>query len=200
MEPDNSLSALNRDNVYRCTEVIAQVTPTPENRYLDYAILKLDRSTGRAGLSYASEDHLNIQDRIAVLGHPSGLPMKIAADAFVMCTETNDPFFVTNLDTFGSNSGSPVINTSTYQVEGILVRGETDYVLSDDGSCVQVNRCPESGGVNCAGENATKMAVVADDVPDSPVFKSIGLNCFSSLFLVLFSLVLSYQNKQKDVF
>ncbi|WP_420540401.1 S46 family peptidase (plasmid) [Paenibacillus polymyxa] len=33
-------------------------------------------------------------------------------------------FFVANLDTYGGNSGSPVFNSDTHEVEGILVRGE----------------------------------------------------------------------------
>jgi V8-like Glu-specific endopeptidase len=186
MEPDNSLSILTPNNIFKCEEVIAQVIPTQENQYLDYAIIKLDRPTGRAGLDFATEDHLEALKNVAVLGHPSGLPMKIASEAFVMSNETSDPFFVTNLDTFGSNSGSPVINTATYQVEGILVRGVNDYALSGDGSCVQVNRCPESGGTNCAGENATKMAMLAEQIPES----SADLNCYPTFLLVLVLIVL----------
>ena len=186
MESDNSLATLTKDNIYRCTEVITQVLPTQENQYLDYAIIKLDRPTGRVGLDFATEDHLEVQKNVAVLGHPSGLPMKIASDAFVMSNAAANPFFVTNLDTFGSNSGSPVINTATYQVEGILVRGVNDYALSDDSSCIQVNRCPESGGTNCTGENATKMAMLAEQIPESPA----DLNCFPTFLLVLALIVL----------
>lgn len=187
MEPDNSLSILTPNNIFKCEEVIAQVTPTRDNQYLDYAIIKLDRPTGRVGLDFATEDHLEALRNVSVLGHPSGLPMKIASEAFVMSNEASDPFFVTNLDTFGSNSGSPVINTATYQVEGILVRGVNDYTLSKDSSCVQVNRCPETGGANCAGENATKMAMIAEQIPESPA----DLNCFPTFLsvLVLASLV-----------
>ncbi len=161
MESSNSLATLTKENVFQCAEVIAQEVPSQENRYLDYAIIKLDRPTGRAGLDYVTDDLLETQNNVAVLGYPSGLPLKIASNAFVMSNSANDPFFVANLDTFGSNSGSPVINANTYRVEGILVRGMTDYVPSSDGSCIQVNRCPESGGLNCAGENATKMARLA---------------------------------------
>lgn len=185
MQTDNSLAALSAENVFKCEEVIAQVSPNPENQYLDYAIIKLDRPTGRAGLDYVTEDLLEAQNNVAVLGYPSGLPLKIASNAFVMSNDNNDPFFITNLDTFGSNSGSPVINTATYQVEGILVRGTTDYVLSGDGSCIQVNRCPESGGPNCAGENATKMTRLAELISDNTVADSSGLNCYSNLLLIL---------------
>ena len=185
MKSGDSLAPLSQENVYRCAEVIAQGLPESENQYLDYAIIKLDRPTGRVGLNFTTEDQLKAQDNVAVLGHPSGLPMKIASDAFVMNNEGSNPFFVTNLDTFGSNSGSPVINMNSYQVEGVLVSGVTDYVLSEDGSCVQVNRCPEGGGTNCAGENATKMAMLADKIPDSTNTNSEELNCFPSLLIVL---------------
>lgn len=184
MEAEDSIAALTSENVFKCTEVIAQVLPDQNNQYMDYAIIKLDRPTGRTGLAYASEDALEAQSNVAVLGHPSGLPMKVASDAFVMSNQANDPFFVTNLDTFGSNSGSPVINISSYQVEGVLVRGEIDYVLSVDGSCVQVNRCPESGA-NCTGENATKMARLAERIPNSDITISDKFNCLSGLLGIL---------------
>lgn len=185
MESSSSMAALTVDDVFKCTEVIAQVTPRQDDQSLDYAIIKLDRPSGRAGLAYATNDHLEAQDRVAVLGYPSGLPMKIASDAFVMSNTTSDPFFVANLDTFGSNSGSPVINTDTYQVEGILVRGMTDYVLSDDQTCVRVNHCPESGGANCSGENATKMAMLAEQIQASTTSTSHGPNCFPGLLSIL---------------
>ncbi len=185
MESSNSLAALTKENVFQCAEVIAQEIPSQENQYLDYAIIKLDRTTGRAGLDYVTDDLLEAQNNVAVLGYPSGLPMKIASNAIVISNDGNDPFFVANLDTFGSNSGSPVINTNTYQVEGILVRGMTDYVLSSDGSCVQVNHCPEGGGPNCAGENATKMARLATLIPESAAVGPNGLNCYPNLLLML---------------
>jgi hypothetical protein len=116
--------------------------------------------------------------------------MKIASEAFVISNDPGDPFFITNLDTFGSNSGSPVINVKTYQVEGILVRGEIDYVISEDSSCVQVNRCPESGGTNCSGENATKMAMLAERIQESSTNNPGGLNCFPNLMLVIAGTVL----------
>jgi V8-like Glu-specific endopeptidase len=167
LESNDSFAPLTKDNIFKCTEVIAQTTPSQDNQYLDYAILKLDRPTGRKGLAYATDDHLTSQDNLAVLGYPSGLPQKIASNAYVMSNDANSPTFVTNLDTFGSNSGSPVINTNIYQVEGILVSGSTDYVLSGDGSCVRVNRCPEGGSITCAGETAVKMTMLAERISEN---------------------------------
>jgi V8-like Glu-specific endopeptidase len=191
MASDSALAELTKDDVFECAEVLAQALPAQENGYLDYAIIKLERPTGRAGLAYSTGDLLQAQDNVAVMGYPSGLPQKIASNAFVLSNDSSSPFFVANLDTFGSNSGSPVINTSTYQVEGILVRGTTDYVLSSEATCVQVNRCPEGGDANCAGENATKMAMLAERISESIASGSgglnWGLNCSPAL---LFALVL----------
>jgi hypothetical protein len=185
MESSNSLAALTKDDVFRCSKVVAQAIPSQENQYLDYAIIKLDRPTGRAGLDYVTDDLLEAQTNVAVLGYPSGLPLKVASNAYVISNDVNDPFFVANLDTFGSNSGSPVINANSYQVEGILVRGMTDYVLSSDEACIQVNHCPEGGGLNCEGENATKMARLATSIPDSTDTEPSRLNCYPNLLLIL---------------
>lgn len=185
MESGDSLAKVTKENIFYCAEVIAQATSSPENRSPDYAVIRLDRLPERAGLDYATGDGLKAEDRVAVIGYPSGLPMKIASDATVMSNVTSDSFFIANLDTFGSNSGSPVINVATYQVEGILVSGMPDYVLSGDDLCVEVNRCPESGGINCAGENVTKMAMVAGQIPESTTKASNGLNCFPNTLLVI---------------
>jgi hypothetical protein len=185
MQGDNSLTTLSKNNVFECSGVIAKETPTTENQYLDYALIKLDRPTGRMVLDYSTDGNLQAQDQVAVIGYPSGLPLKIASDAFVMSSESGNPFFIANLDTFGSNSGSPVINADTYQVEGIVVSGMPDYALSDDGSCVQVNRCPDSGGDNCLGEYATKMERIYEFIPESSSTAPDSLNCLPNLLLVL---------------
>ncbi|KAA3642342.1 MAG: serine protease [Chloroflexi bacterium] len=163
MAPDGELAPVERDNVYGCQEVVAQQN-TPEE---DYAILRLDRPAQQTPLPVASQA-VNLGDPVAVIGHPSGLPIKIASDANVIQTTgvtqsesgellSVDSLFVTNLDTFGGNSGSPVINTDTYEVVGILVGGDEDYVQSSEELCVEVNRCDLSG-VGCTGESVTKMS------------------------------------------
>jgi len=185
MESENLLATITRENVFECKEVLSQITPTQDNGFLDYAIIKLDRSTNRAGLEYTTDDLTKAQEQVVVLGYPSGLPLKIASNAFVISNNRDNPFFIANLDTFGSNSGSPVINTETYQVEGILVRGTTDYVLSNEGACIQVNRCPESGSVHCEGENATKMSVVAEAISENTASDLESLICLTNLLLVI---------------
>jgi hypothetical protein len=59
---------------------------------------------------------------------------------------------VANLDTYGGNSGSPVFNHRTGEVEGILVRGENDYVYDPGQGCQVSNRCASDV---CRGEDVT---------------------------------------------
>lgn len=85
-----------------------------------------------------------------VIGHPVGLPTKFAGGAAIRNNQP-DAFFVANLDTYGGNSGSPVFNSDTHEVEGILVRGDKDFV--QQGNCQVSLICPDTG---CRGEDCTR--------------------------------------------
>jgi hypothetical protein len=67
----------------------------------------------------------------------------------------NNVYFRANLDTYGGNSGSAVFDANTGVVEGILVRGENDFVTR--GSCRATNYCPANG---CRGEDVTHITNV----------------------------------------
>ncbi len=126
----------------------------------DWAVVRLDRSVpDHPPLPFRSSGKIPDGEAIHVIGHPSGLPRKIAGGSSV---RDNSPstHFVANLDTYGGNSGSPVFSSATHQVEGILVRGETDYVSV--GSCNQSVVCPDTG---CRGEDVTRATEFAATVP-----------------------------------
>jgi V8-like Glu-specific endopeptidase len=109
---------------------------------LDYTLFELKKEVrGREPLLFRRSGKIQLGEKLVVIGHPSGLPTKIADQAEVR--EVNDIYFKANLDTFGGNSGSPVINTATGEVEGILVRGTTDYVTDEEKNCKRVNQLPD---------------------------------------------------------
>ena len=103
------------------------------------------------------------------MGHPSGLPLKFANGAQVKDT-SNASYFVANLDTYGGNSGSPVFNEDDGTVEGILVRGDTDFVR--DNGCFISNVCPTTG---CRGEDVTRTTEFAGDVPETTPVPDLSL-------------------------
>ena len=88
-----------------------------------------------------------------VIGHPSGLPTKIS-DGAIVRENANKVFFQSTLDTFGGNSGSAVFDAKTGLVEGILVRGERDYVQDPVMNCSRPKVCKVT---ECRGEDVTRI-------------------------------------------
>ncbi|PIK15753.1 serine protease [Halobacteriovorax sp. JY17] len=143
-------------DVYKCSEVVDQVLERGSEN--DYAVIKLDRKVeGITPLKFRKEGKVDASSEMVVIGHPSGLPTIIDDKGSIRENE-NDFYFVANLDTFGGNSGSAVLNVSTGEVEGILVRGETDYEYvaqdSENGGCKIVLKCDEG---DCRGEDVTRI-------------------------------------------
>ena len=144
------VSAFESSQIYSCKKVISQKLVTDDYQHSDYAVIELDREVeGVTPLEYRKEGTIEKDTPLVVIGHPSGLPMK-AADGAVVKTQGNATlneklsrrpyFFAANLDTFGGNSGSPVFNTTTKLVEGILVKGREDYKEDPNYQCYVLNR------------------------------------------------------------
>jgi hypothetical protein len=143
--------------VYGCKELIGR---QQINDGADWALVRLDRPVaGHAPLKLDLTGKIKKGDEVLVIGHPSGLPTKIAGGAHVR-DASKEGFFVANLDTYGGNSGSAVFDSRTGLVEGILVRGEQDFVQKN--GCFVSNVCPVDG---CRGEDVTKILNVADKIP-----------------------------------
>lgn len=159
---DRDLTKMPSKEVYHCKSIVKrELQPGTQGR--DYALVRLDRVVeGRRPLAIRREGKLAENEGIAVIGHPSGLPTKIADGAKVRKNEDSKPYFVANLDTYGGNSGSAVFNIATGEVEGILVRGETDFIYDSDKSCFKSNVCTEAG---CNGEDVTKISFLVDHIP-----------------------------------
>jgi Trypsin-like peptidase domain len=141
----------------------------------DWALVRLDRAVvGRTPVKLRVSGKVGNTQSLFVIGHPSGLPQKYAPGAKVR-DNSPGPFFVANLDTYGGNSGSPVFNASTGKVEGILVRGENDYV--SNGSCNVSMVCPTTG---CRGEDVTRTGIWTGKIPKSKaVVRASGVSAKS---------------------
>jgi V8-like Glu-specific endopeptidase len=164
-------------NTYKCKSIISRDLDDETNA--DFAVIKLDRNVeGRSPLKFRSSGKISNNSPIVVIGHPSGLPMKIADGANVR-SNGEDLFFVGNLDTFGGNSGSPVFNNDTGLVEGILVRGENDYdwVQDEDGRfCRETKKCRDNA---CRGEDVSRITKVTG-LPEVPSSNDIYNQLFAN--------------------
>lgn len=160
---------LKKDDVYKC----ATVVDASYTMDADYAIVKLDRKTVNKTPVKLSDDAANYKKdaSVFVVGHPTGLPLKIAMGARVK-REVSDNQFLTNLDTFAGNSGSPIFN-SKKEVVGILVSGEKDYYYDSVEGCVRPNVCDDVDGIcntmsrlTATGETGTKIKLVTKVLSD----------------------------------
>jgi hypothetical protein len=138
--------------VYGCKNVVKQLLSSGA----DYSLVETDRPVqGIEPLRIDRTDKLKVSDPVFVIGHPAGLPAKFDGGANVRSWANDKSYFVANLDTYGGNSGSPVFNANTLEVEGILVRGETDYIFDSQKNCSLSNRCLDD---ECSGEDVTSIA------------------------------------------
>jgi hypothetical protein len=144
---------VKKSKVYGCKEIVARKLNKVTKE--DWAIVKLKRPvTDRRFLKVRKYGDLQNSDKLSLMGFPSGLPLKIATNGKLR-ENKNENYFVAELDAFHVNSGSPVINERTLEVEGILVRGEKDFETVT--GCENLKIC-ESG--RCRGEDVTKILSV----------------------------------------
>ncbi len=144
-------------NIYSCKKIISSYLSLPLG--LDYALVQLDRRVnGRTPLKIQNNKIIEKNASLFVIGSPSGLPLKVAIGAKVR--ENLHPFyFNANLDTFQGNSGSAVFNAETGFVEGILVRGDEDFVPNYEKGCIEINRCADN---KCRGEDVTRLTAIPE--------------------------------------
>ncbi|PCI36901.1 MAG: peptidase [Elusimicrobia bacterium] len=146
-------------DVYSCKELLGS---TVQGGGPDWALIRLDRKVvGHAPLKITRDGVPAKGTPLVVIGHPAGLPTKIAGGAYVR-DNTKTGYFIANLDTYGGNSGSAVFNGHSGQIEGILVRGETDFVYDRANSCRRSKVCSDEG---CRGEDVTNVDEVASLIP-----------------------------------
>lgn len=156
----NTTTEIPKSEVYVPVEVVSR---KQDDNGPDYAVLRVDRKiTDHIPLPLHLDGTVGVGDELYVVGHPTGLPMKLADRGFVRSVSSQG-YFVSNLDTFGGNSGSPVLKAGTVTVEGILVRGDTDYVPKD--YCQVAFACPSTG---CRGEDATEVSFIGSSVKSGP--------------------------------
>lgn len=141
-------------DVYSCKEIVAHEYTGKQ----DYALVRLDRAV--IGHRVLPIDTTPVQpgDEVFVVGHPSGLPTKVTLGGKVRSQESG--YFVTNLDTYGGNSGSAVFSAASNAIVGILVRGESDFVTGRENGkmCRVSNVCKEDA---CRGEDVTNISYIS---------------------------------------
>jgi len=142
------------DNLYQ----IDHMDYVLNNGVEDWGVAYLTRDVvGRTPLNYRTSGTPDIGTPLILVGHPWGLPMKVAPNAEVKTYPSDSNYFQANTDSYAGNSGSMVVNADTFEVEGILVVGNADFAYDAGNTCCRSNVCSDSTG--CLGdfEGVTKI-------------------------------------------
>jgi hypothetical protein len=122
---------IKKEDVYSVQEIVAQQFT---QNGPDWAILRLDRPCNRAALKLGSGKPAK-GSTVYALGYPDGLPLKIAPAAKTISEIGPNGCFFAAIDTYKGNSGCPILDASTNEVQGILIDGGTDFRRIENGTC-----------------------------------------------------------------
>lgn len=138
---DQSRITVSAEDVYFAVGIVGK----KESGNNDWSLIELDRPVlNHIPLTITRrKKKIAINAPLIVIGHPWGFPRKYDSGGQVQ--KSSGLYFNANLDTYGGNSGSAVLNTETHEVEGILIAGNRDWAKDEAGSCYRTNYCPDSG-------------------------------------------------------
>lgn len=154
---------VSADEVYRCSEVIAH-----SSGYPDWSLVRLERQVaGHTPLLLRRTGQVTNGQELLVIGHPWGVPRKYDAGGTVR-DATPSTFFQANVDTYVGSSGSPVLDRSSLEVEGIITAGMQSFEVDGSLTCDRSRVCPDTG---CPGwENVTRATAFSAVVPSFDVY------------------------------
>jgi len=159
------------ENLYRCKRIVYAVQKETAP-FQDYALVQLDRAVvNRTPLKLAQKPsaEMSLGTSLFMIGHPLGTPKKMTDQGDVILNNPVASTFVTNLDAFSGNSGSPVFNSKN-EVTGILVSGtpSANTYYDSENKCERLNRCSSDGKTCQAPDTETSwfpgFQIVGSDV------------------------------------
>ncbi|MFB6350897.1 MAG: serine protease [Bradymonadaceae bacterium] len=166
-DSDEPVTDLSANDIYRCEEILHR---DDTDGGADFAVLRLDRPVeDRPSLAIRRTGKIADEAPLAIVGHPVGLPLKIDRGGRVV--DNDSPHQISyNLDSYGGNSGSPVVDPSTGRVEAVHVRGTPDFRPDLEKSCLVSYECAKvTPGTRCRGNGGTRTTALAPFVlPDEP--------------------------------
>ncbi|MDE1976446.1 MAG: trypsin-like peptidase domain-containing protein [Elusimicrobia bacterium] len=153
--------------VYGCSALVARKYQDDGE---DWSLVRLNRPVpDHPPLALDRDSHPRVGEPLFMIGYPSGLPAKVSEDARIVSISAQG-YFSADLDDAAGSSGSPVFDARTDLVEGILVRGEGDFVkhgfflLRPFGFYHRASKiCPDSGFApdsGCSGEDVSEVGPV----------------------------------------
>lgn len=120
----------DRKNFFKCEKVLKRVFD-PQTA-TSFALIELNKEVeGITPVEFSDTEDIAANQELIAIGHPAGMPMKIARDAFV--ADQNKTHFLVSSDIAGSSKGTAIINATTLKLEGMLIGGRPEYERGLDG-------------------------------------------------------------------
>lgn len=146
------------DQVFLCEEIITRRSDASTG--VDVAVFRIDRAPkNRQPFSVHSVRSAEYGEEVHALSYPYGGPAKVINDSVVRSAPMDQSFFVTNIDGFVGNAGSPVFSAN-HDLLGFIVRG--DQNLKGKDGCYEQPKC---GKNKCRGEDVLSLHAFRDLIP-----------------------------------
>ncbi len=138
VNPKNSNRFMQKEFKVDTSDIKLKKCQRFNNGHQDWALIPiigyqqtLGMSTTQLGIhpvDLKARHQPEIMEPVYMIGHPLGVAKKFTPNGFVLTTKDAETF-TTTLDAFRGNSGSPVFDTVTHDLVGILKGGEDDFTM-----------------------------------------------------------------------
>ncbi|AFY00640.1 trypsin-like serine peptidase [Bdellovibrio bacteriovorus] len=142
---------------WQCKQIVAQKNDFQSG--LDYALVEVSMPKDEVEPVVMSTIASVVGDSVYSIGYPLGSLKKTAQGKVRSVNEMGS--LETNLDVFVGNSGSPVFDSKTHDLIGILHGGEDDFQPESEDGSVQIMKCAEDG---CKGEFVIPIQKIVADI------------------------------------
>lgn len=113
---------ISQKNIYKGVSIIHRICKREGNKS-DWALVQLDRKVKGQAVVKLSKKEITTNKPVYIIGHPVGLSLKYSPGARLRCI--CEAYFSADLNVYNGCSGSPVFDSETHEVIGIVVRGHT---------------------------------------------------------------------------
>ncbi len=140
--------------VYKGISLVRKYDPVRDQ---DICIIRVNKRIDRRRVPKISlNSAANLNSTYYVIGCPGGIPLKLAGRAR-LTNNSNPVWFLVSSDTYSGNSGSPVFNYQTNEVEGFITEGATDFEVNPDDFTCQISVvCPFDECIGSQGEKVMR--------------------------------------------
>lgn len=166
-------SNFNSSQVYTCSEVISSSLDTPPY----FAIFRTTEPVQYRNPFTLFRDYNSVQvgQNVSIIGTPSGLPLKSDTGSIISITNQTGIFqFVTDLDAFSAQGGSPVFDADG-AILGFFVSSGEDFTVTSN-NCSTFYDCQSVNGSSSACPGS-----LVESICSASSYSSLIPNCGTNI-------------------